>query len=145
MLIVSAKALERLIIAKYFGGFDSIRVAFDLSKTFIALETMLPDNVDDIFEHQKKLNTHIWVECTQEIKRQHPKVLRILREMKDLPDHVKYKRGMYVEKNPARKNPAVEYPAVKNPAVTKLAEKKPAVMSEFFDEKQKPLAESLLW
>lgn len=145
MLVISVKALERLIIGKYFGGFNSIRIAFDLSETFIALESMRPEDVDNIFEHQKRLNSHIWVECTQEIQRQHPKVLRILRDMKDLPNHVKYKRGMNVEKNPTRRNPAVEYPAVKKPAVTKLAEKQPEVMSGFFNEKQKPLAEGLLW
>lgn len=82
-------ALERLIIGTYFGNFDTARLAYDLSKSFPGLRTIAAEDVGSILAHQKRFNTRAWVACTQGLKRQDPKVLRILREVRNQPDGMK--------------------------------------------------------
>ena len=97
-------ALERLIIGMYWGNlssvrqFDAVRMAYDLSHTYISLLSIREEDVAAIYQHQKKINSLAWVKCTQELQAHSPKVLRVLEEIKDLPSHTKAKMGRYEQK-----------------------------------------------
>lgn len=93
ILILPSVALERILIGIHYGGFDAVQMAFDLSNNFPSLQKIQPIDVSVAFDHQRKVKSLAWVQCTSELKGDDPKVKRVQKEMKDLPDYKKQKMG----------------------------------------------------
>ncbi|MCJ1427404.1 hypothetical protein MMC29_005307 [Sticta canariensis] len=97
---VSAEALEQIIIGMHFGGFDSVDMAHHISHKYPDLSHMPPEDIGVLFEHQKRIRSLVWTQCTENTG-QSPTVLRVLMDIQGLPGNTKHKKGQYNNNNNA--------------------------------------------